>query len=177
VPDRFEFAGPQQLLRLLDAVMAIGSELTLADALRRITEVSAELVDAQYAALGVLDESRSRLAEFVTVGLDEAQIERIGARPEGHGILGLLILEPTPLRLPDLKATRQTVAASPTPIKNWLLASPPRLAWRSRTLVCTSKVAPLAFWTSASESLAICTTMSSNACLPPGCRCRLPHKW
>ena len=113
MPDRFEFAGPQQLLRLLDAVMAIGSELTLADALRRITEVAAELVDAQYAALGVLDESRSRLAEFVTVGLDEAQIERIGARPEGHGILGLLILEPTPLRLPDLKAHPESFGFPP----------------------------------------------------------------
>jgi len=102
VSDRFEFVGPQQLLRLLDAVMAIGSELTLPDALRRITEAAAELVDAKYAALGVLDESRSHLSEFVTVGLDEAQAEQIGARPEGHGILGLLILDPTPLRLPDL---------------------------------------------------------------------------
>jgi signal transduction histidine kinase len=104
VPSRFEFAGAQQLLRLLDAVMAIGSEQTLADALRRITETAADLVDAKYAALGVLDESRSRLAEFITVGLDEEETLRIGARPEGHGILGLLILEPKPLRLPDLHA-------------------------------------------------------------------------
>ena len=92
------------MLRLLDAVMAIGSEQTLADALRRITETAADLVDAKYAALGVLDESGSRLAEFVTVGLDEEETLRIGARPEGHGILGLLILEPKPLRLPDLHA-------------------------------------------------------------------------
>jgi len=104
VPSRFEFAGAKQLLRLLDAVMAIGSEQTLADALRRITETAADLVDARYAALGVLDESGSRLAEFITVGLDEEQTLRIGARPEGHGILGLLILDPKPLRLPDLHA-------------------------------------------------------------------------
>jgi len=113
VPDRFEFVGPQQLLRLLDAVMAIGSELTLADALRRITEAAAELVDARYAALGVLDESRSQLSEFVTVGLDESQMERIGARPEGHGILGLLILDPTPLRLPDLTAHPESFGFPP----------------------------------------------------------------
>lgn len=93
--------------------MAIGSELTLADALRRVTEVAAELVDAQYAALGVLDESRSRLSEFVTVGLDEAQIERIGDRPQGHGILGLLILDPQPLRLPDLKAHPESFGFPP----------------------------------------------------------------
>jgi signal transduction histidine kinase len=104
VPTRFEFAGAKQLLRLLDAVMAIGSEQSLADALRRITETAADLVDAEYAALGVLDESGSRLAEFITVGLSEEETERIGPRPEGHGILGLLILEPKPLRLPDLHA-------------------------------------------------------------------------
>lgn len=104
MPSRFEFAGAKQLLRLLDAVMAIGSEKTLADALRRITETAADLVDAKYAALGVLDESGSRLAEFITVGLDEEETARIGPRPDGHGILGLLILEPKPLRLPDLHA-------------------------------------------------------------------------
>ncbi|MEO6571450.1 MAG: GAF domain-containing sensor histidine kinase [Ilumatobacteraceae bacterium] len=101
---RFEFAGAKQLLRLLDAVMSIGSEQTLADALRRITETAAELVDAQYAALGVVDESGSRLSEFITIGLDDEQTRRIGALPEGHGILGLLIIEPQPLRLPDLHA-------------------------------------------------------------------------
>lgn len=111
--DRFEFAGAEQLLRLLDAVMAIGSEQTLADSLRRITEVAAELVDARYAALGVLDQSRSRLSEFVTVGLDSAQKERIGARPEGHGILGLLILDPQPLRLPDLNAHPESFGFPP----------------------------------------------------------------
>lgn len=104
MPSRFEFTGAKHLLRLLDAVMAIGSEQSLADALRRITETAAELVDARYAALGVLDESGSRLAEFITVGLDDEETTRIGARPEGHGILGLLILEPKPLRLPDLHA-------------------------------------------------------------------------
>ena len=93
--------------------MAIGSEQTLADALRRITETAAELVDARYAALGVLDESRSRLSEFVTVGLDAEQTEEIGARPEGHGILGLLILDPKPLRLPDLTAHPESFGFPP----------------------------------------------------------------
>lgn len=104
MPSRFEFAGAKQLLRLLDAVMSIGSEQTLADALRRITEAAADLVDAKYAALGVLDESGSRLSEFITIGLDDEETRRIGNLPEGHGILGLLILEPEPVRLPDLNA-------------------------------------------------------------------------
>ena len=59
---------------------------------------------ARYAALGVLDETGSRLAEFITVGFTEDETAQIGARPEGHGILGLLILDPKPLRLPDLHA-------------------------------------------------------------------------
>ena len=122
VPNRFEFAGARQLLRLLDAVMAIGSEQTLADSLRRITETAADLVDANYAALGVLDETGSRLSEFVTVGLDEEETERIGARPEGHGILGLLILEPKPLRLPDLQAHPDSFGFPPghPPMKSFL---------------------------------------------------------
>ncbi len=100
---RFEFSGAKQLQRLLDAVMAIGSELSLSAALRRITHTAAELVDAKYAALGVLDESGTMLAEFVTVGLTDEETARIGARPSGHGILGLLIVQPKPLRLPDLQ--------------------------------------------------------------------------
>jgi signal transduction histidine kinase len=102
MPDRFEFSGAKQLLRLLDAVMAIGSELSLPAVLFRITQTAAELVDAKYAALGVLDESRTMLAEFITVGLSAAETALIGARPDGHGILGLLIVDPKPLRLPDL---------------------------------------------------------------------------
>ena len=44
---RFEFAGAKQLLRLLDAVMAIGAEQTLADSLERITQTAADLVDVR----------------------------------------------------------------------------------------------------------------------------------
>jgi two-component system, NarL family, sensor histidine kinase DevS len=101
---RYEYAGVKQLRRLLDAVMEVGSELSLPVVLRRITETATELVDAQYGALGVLDVSGTRLAEFITVGIDQAGASRIGHLPEGHGILGLLIADPKPLRLPDLNA-------------------------------------------------------------------------
>jgi signal transduction histidine kinase len=102
VPSRFEVSGAKGLLRLLDAVMAIGSEQTLADALRRITETAAELVDAEHAALGVLDESGSRLAEFITVGSGDEEPTHTDSRAKAHRILGLLAFEPHPLRLPDL---------------------------------------------------------------------------
>ena len=101
---QYEHAGVKGLRRLLDAVLAVGSELSLPVVLRRITETAAELVDARYAALGVLDRTRTSLSEFVTVGVSEDERARIGPPPKGHGILGLLIVEPKPLRLPDLTA-------------------------------------------------------------------------
>ncbi|MEU4658561.1 GAF domain-containing protein [Streptomyces sp. NPDC023723] len=86
---------------LLDAVLAIGSDLDLDVVLRRITESAVALVDARYGALGVLGEE-GRIKQFITVGMDEETAEAIGPYPEGHGILGLLIKEPRPLRLADL---------------------------------------------------------------------------
>lgn len=99
---RYEYAGVKQLRRLLDAVMIVGSDLSLPVVLHRLVVTATELVDAQYGAIGVLDPTRTRLAEFITVGLDEETTARIGPRPDGHGILGLLIARPEPLRLPDL---------------------------------------------------------------------------
>ncbi|MCX3288880.1 GAF domain-containing protein [Streptomyces nigra] len=86
---------------LLDAVLSIGSDLDLDVVLRRITESAVALVDARYGALGVLGEE-GRIRQFITVGMDEDTVRRIGHYPEGHGILGLLIKEPQPLRLADL---------------------------------------------------------------------------
>jgi len=99
-----EVAGPQSLRALLDAVLVLGSDLDPPSMLRRIVEAAVGLVDARYGALGVLDDSGTRLAEFITVGMDTDAHDRIGELPEGHGILGLLIVDAEPLRLPDLSA-------------------------------------------------------------------------
>lgn len=98
-----ELAGPRQLNQLLAAVMAVGSGLELPTLLRRVIESATELVDARYGALGVLDETGSRLAQFITVGVDDEVHSAIGHLPEGHGILGLLIVDAKPLRLPNLR--------------------------------------------------------------------------
>jgi signal transduction histidine kinase len=97
-----DVAGAKQLRRLLEAVTSLGSELSLPVVLRNITEVAIDLVDARYGAVGVLDRTRTGLAEFITVGIDEEGIAAIGHLPEGHGILGKLIVDHRPLRLPDL---------------------------------------------------------------------------
>ncbi|MGR3939058.1 sensor histidine kinase [Streptomyces sp. BRA346] len=88
---------------LLDAVLAVGSDLDLEVVLHRIVESAVTLVDAQYGALGVLGEEGT-IKQFVTVGIDEETIARIGHYPRGEGILGLLIRHPEPLRLANLAA-------------------------------------------------------------------------
>lgn len=90
--------------QLLDAVMAIGSGLQLDDLLGRIVTAARELSGARYAALGVLDRSGRQLSNFVPVGIDDETRSAIGDLPKGHGILGLLIVDARPLRLPDLRA-------------------------------------------------------------------------
>ncbi len=88
---------------LLEAVVAVGGNLNLEVMLRQIVEAAVSLVGARYGALGVIGEGR-RLEEFIPVGLDEAQIAGIHHWPEGLGLLGELITNPRPLRLPDLSA-------------------------------------------------------------------------
>ncbi len=87
---------------LLEAVLLVGRDLQLEQALRTIVEAAATLVDAEYAALGVIGPDGRSLSAFYTVGVGEEQIARIGRYPEGHGILGELIRHPEPLRLPKL---------------------------------------------------------------------------
>jgi signal transduction histidine kinase len=95
-------AGRAGLSQLVDAVMAVGSDLDLAATLQRIVDAARELVDARYGALGVLDASGGALAQFIVSGIDDETYRAIGELPKGHGILGLLITDPRPLRLPDL---------------------------------------------------------------------------
>lgn len=93
---------PSKLQALLDAVLIIESDLDLVSLLRQIVELTAGLVEARYAALGVLDPAGTGLSEFVTFGMDPATVEAIGPLPKGLGILGLLVRDPQPIRLARL---------------------------------------------------------------------------
>lgn len=97
-----DITDPDRLRRLVDAVLTIGSDLSLPVVLQRIVESAVNLVDARYGAVGVLDGHGHGLAEFVTVGIDERGIDAIGRLPEGHGVLGLLVVDGKPLRLADV---------------------------------------------------------------------------
>ncbi|HTO00446.1 MAG TPA: GAF domain-containing protein, partial [Microthrixaceae bacterium] len=115
-------AGRSQLSRLLEAVSTIGSNLEVSDMLTRIVEAAVELVNAKYGALGVLNESRTELSQFITVGIDEEGRSAIGDLPTGHGILGLLITDPRPLRLSDLSEHTDSCGFPPNhpPMKSFL---------------------------------------------------------
>ena len=94
---------PADLRRLIAAIVSLGTDLELGVVLHRITEAAVDLVDARYGALGVLSPDGSHLSSFITVGIDEETAAGIGELPKGHGILGLLIVKPEPLRLDDLR--------------------------------------------------------------------------
>jgi signal transduction histidine kinase len=92
----------RRLARLLEAVLAVAGDLDLETVLGRIVHAGCGLVDARYGALGVIGDDEHHLAAFVHQGIDEPTARRIGELPRGRGILGLLIEEPSPLRLDDL---------------------------------------------------------------------------
>ena len=97
-----ELALTQERMRgLLDAVVSVAEDLSLEAVLERVVTAACQLVQARFGALGVIGPDQA-LSHFVTVGFDQETIRQIGALPVGHGVLGLLIREPHPLRLHDL---------------------------------------------------------------------------
>jgi signal transduction histidine kinase len=96
---------PVKLRRLVQAILILDAELHLPVVLRRIIEEACDLVDAQFGALGVLTEDGRALDQFVTVGLSRDEEQAIGPRPTGRGVLGTLIADDKPLRLPDIAAS------------------------------------------------------------------------
>src|SRR3954471_3956557 len=78
------------------------SELDLDALLSRILDVAREVTGARYAALGVLDDRREQLDQFLTAGIDDDTRAEIGDLPRGRGVLGALISDPRPLRLADV---------------------------------------------------------------------------
>ncbi|MET8835797.1 GAF domain-containing sensor histidine kinase [Micromonospora sp. NPDC004540] len=91
----------ERLRALLDAVVGIGSDLDLRSTLQRIVESACELVGARYGALGVIGADRL-LHDFIVHGISDELHAKIGELPHGRGVLGLLIDDPRPLRMPDI---------------------------------------------------------------------------
>ena len=88
--------------RLLEVGRALTTELDQAVVLDRVLHTAREITGARYAAIGVLNERRDELAQFLTAGIDDERREAIGALPTGRGVLGEIIIHPEPLRLADV---------------------------------------------------------------------------
>jgi len=97
---------------LLEAGLALSSELSLPAVLHRIVELAMELTDARYGALGVLGPG-DRIIEFVTVGVTPEERQAIGHPPTGRGVLGALISDATPLRLHAIADDPRSVGFPP----------------------------------------------------------------
>jgi signal transduction histidine kinase len=102
-----------RLRALFEASLTLTSELSLDALLQKLVETAAALTGARYAALGVIDESGSKLERFVTTGIGPETREAIGEPPRGRGILGVLIREAHPLRLHDLAEDPRSVGFPP----------------------------------------------------------------
>ena len=102
--DEREKAGKGEVDRLRTLVktgMILSAKLSIETVLQRIANMACKLVNARYAALGVLD-GKGGLSRFITAGIDERTKRAIGPLPVGKGVLGVLVHEARPLRLKDL---------------------------------------------------------------------------
>jgi signal transduction histidine kinase len=91
-----------RLRQLLAVGRSLTAELDLDVLLERVLQTARELCGARYAALGVLDDERRELAQFLTAGEEPEIHAAIGHLPRGRGILRLLIDQPVPIRLHDV---------------------------------------------------------------------------
>ena len=98
---------------LVEAGIALSSELSLEAVLQKFVETAVALTGARYAALGVLEPGGQRLERFLTTGVDAETRRAIGELPSGRGILGVLIRDATPLRLHDLSEDPRSVGFPP----------------------------------------------------------------
>src|SRR5690349_18287197 len=112
----------ERLRAIVDAGVALASELSLDAVLQKIVEAAAELTGARYAALGVIDPSGRALERFIVTGVDEETQAAIGDPPHGRGILGALIADARPLRLDDLGDDPRSVGFPPNhpPMRSFL---------------------------------------------------------
>lgn len=112
----------ERLEQLVSAGLLLTSELSLEGVLQRVAELACEIIGARYAAIGVLSDDHLRLSAFVTAGLDQQTRIRIGAPPEGRGVLGLVMRERRTIRLADLQSHPAAVGFPPghPPMRSFL---------------------------------------------------------
>jgi signal transduction histidine kinase len=107
--DTFETSSQRSLRAFLNALFVVGNQLELSSVLRRVLTSGMELTGATFGAIGVLDETKTYLAEFITAGISDDEAVHIGARPKGEGVLGLLISDADTVNLADISKHPRSV--------------------------------------------------------------------
>ncbi len=91
-----------ELREVSAAVLAVTAHLSVRDVLHTIVSTAQRLLDARYAALGIPDDKGS-FREFLTAGISDEQRAAIGPMPRQHGVLGLMLCDPSPVRLANIR--------------------------------------------------------------------------
>ncbi len=154
--------GAGQIHTALDAaVRGIAGLASLDEVLQVIADRVRPLIGAQYAALGIVD-AGGRIERFITSGLDEPTRRRIGALPEGHGVLGVIIHENRSFRIADINADPRRYGFPPNhPLMKSFLGVPITVKGVSLgRLYLTNKVGADEF---SEDDLALCETFALHA--------------
>jgi signal transduction histidine kinase len=119
---------PALLQRLLDICRSVVSERDVDTVLRRVVDEACEITKAKYGALGVMNDRGDGLDRFITTGIDDETQAAIGELPRGRGVLGVLISDARPLRLPNVGAHPRSYGFPPAhPPMNTFLGVPIRI--------------------------------------------------
>lgn len=103
----------QQTETLRQAALALTAEVDLTQVLQRVVDLSKQLSQARYAALGVLDVDGTRIEQFITAGIAPEQRVAIGEPPQGHGLLGAILTERRPMRVASIAGDPRAVGFPP----------------------------------------------------------------
>ena len=91
----------RQLEAMDRAVREISGVLDVDRVLQLIADGVRELADAEYAAIGIVDDEGA-IERFITSGITDEVREAIGDLPHGRGLLGLIIRENRTVRTPEI---------------------------------------------------------------------------
>jgi signal transduction histidine kinase len=149
---------------LLQAGLALASELSLETVLQRIVDLARQITGAHYGALGVLGPDR-RIQQFITAGIDDETRRAIGHYPTGGGLLGALIEDAKPLRLADISKDPRSVGFPPhhPPMKSFLGAPVKALGSVYGNIYLTEKEGAPEFTREDEEDLLVLATQAGVA--------------
>ena len=119
---RTDPAFEERLERLLQVTIGLASEVSLERVLQQVTDTALELIGARYAAIGVVAPDGRTLQSFTVSGMTDAERALIGAAPQGHGILGVVVRDARVVRLADLTKHPESSGVPPhhAPMRSFL---------------------------------------------------------